>query len=96
MATKNKRLIGIVLTVILLLFIPLIAMLFTNEVNWAISDFFVAGALLLGTGLMIEFVIRKVKQSKYKIVIILAIVAALFLIWMELAVGMFGTPFGGS
>ncbi len=93
---KNKRIISILLTAILLLLIPLIAMLFTNEVNWTISDFFIAGALLIGTSLMIEFVIRKVKQSKYKIVIILAIIAVLLLIWMELAVGIFGTPFGGS
>jgi len=93
---KNKRLIAIVLTATSILFIPLIAMQFTNEVNWAISDFVVAGALLFGAGLGIEVVIRSVKQTKYKFLISLAILALLCLIWMELAVGIFGTPFGGS
>jgi hypothetical protein len=48
---------GIVLTVLLL--IPLIAMQFTNEVNWTLFDF---GAFL-GTGFICELVIRKVKNQ---------------------------------
>jgi len=93
---KNKRLIGIVFTVALLLCIPLIAMQFTNEVNWDPEDFIVAGVLLLGTGLMCELVIRKVKKFEYRVAICAAILIALFLIWGELAVGLFGTPFAGS
>ena len=89
---KNKRLILIIFTTIILLFIPLIAMQFTNEVNWKVSDFVVAGALLIGTGLMCELVIRKVKVTKYRI----AFLTVLILIWTELAVGIFGTPFGGQ
>jgi hypothetical protein len=58
---ENKRLMGIVLTVVVLLLIPLIAMQFTNEVNWTLFDFVVAGVLLLGTGFICELVIRKVK-----------------------------------
>lgn len=65
-------------------------------INWVISDFIVAGILLLSTGLLIEIVIRNVKNSKYKIVIILSILAVLCLVWAELAVGIFGTPFSGS
>ena len=59
MITKNKRLLGIILTVVLLLMIPLIAMQFTNEVKWSFPDFIVAAVLLLGTGLMCEFVTSK-------------------------------------
>ena len=83
---KNKRLILIIFTTIILLFISLIAMQFTNEVNWKVSDFVVAGALLIGTGLMCELVIRKVKVTKYRIAICFAF----------LTVGIFGTPFGGQ
>ena len=96
MITQNKRLIGIVLAVALILLIPLIAMQFTNEVNWNVFDFVVMGSLLLGTGLMCELVIRKVKNKDYRIGILAVIVVALFLIWAELAVGIFGTPFAGS
>jgi len=96
MITKNNRLTAIVLSVALLLLIPLIAMQFTDEVNWSLFDFIVAGVLLLGTGLLCEFVIRKVNKIKYRIAICAALLAALFLIWVELAVGIFGTPFAGS
>jgi hypothetical protein len=54
------------------------------------------GVLLLGTGLMCELVLRKVKKIKYRIAICGAILVVLLLIWMELAVGIFGTPFAGS
>jgi ABC-type Mn2+/Zn2+ transport system permease subunit len=96
MITKNKRLIGIVLTVALLLLIPLIAMQFTEEVNWTLFDFVVAGVLLLGTGLMCEYVMRKIKKIGYRVALVGAVLLALFLIWAELAVGIFGTPFAGS
>ena len=92
---QNKRLIGIILTVLLLLLIPLIAMLFTDEVNWTVLDFVVAAILLLGTGLMCELVMRKINQIKYRIAICIILLAALVLIWAELAVGIFGTSFGG-
>ena len=94
--TQNKRLIGIVLTVALLLLIPLIAMQFTDEVDWKLPDFIIMGVLLLATGLLCELVMRKVKRLKYRIIICGALLVALFLIWAELAVGIFGTPFAGS
>jgi len=96
MITKNKRLIGIMITAALLLLIPLIAMQFTDEVNWTLFDFVVAGALLLGTGLMCELAIRKIHKMKYRIAICVALLAVFLLIWAELAVGIFGTPFAGS
>jgi hypothetical protein len=93
---RNKRLIAIVFTAALILLIPLIAMQFTNEVNWNLFDFVVAGGLLLGTGLICEFVLRKVTKMQHRIAICAGILALFFLIWIELAVGIFGTPFAGS
>ncbi len=93
---KNKRLIGIVLIVVFLLLIPLIAMQFTDEVNWTLLDFVVAAVLLLATGLSCELVIRKVNKTRHRIAICLAILATLLLVWGELAVGIFGTPLGGT
>jgi hypothetical protein len=54
------------------------------------------GVLLLGTGLMCELVMRKVKKKQHRIALCLALLAALFIVWAELAVGIFGTPFAGS
>lgn len=96
MITQSKRLIGIVLTVAHLMLIPLVAMQFTDEVYWTLADFVVAGILLLGTGLICEFVMRKVKNRAYRITVIAIVLAMLFLIWTELSVGIFGTPFAGS
>ncbi len=96
MLTKNKRLIAIMLTVALLLLIPFIAMQFTNEVNWSPFDFVAMGILLSGTGLMCELVLRKVKNSGYRIAICVALLVLLVLLWIELAVGIFGTPLAGT
>ncbi len=93
---QNKRLTGILLSAALLLLIPFIAMQFTTEVNWTIADFLMAALLLFGTGLLCEWVIRKVKKSSYRILLCVAILTTLILVWIELAVGLFGTPLAGS
>ena len=84
---------GIVLAI---LSIPLIAMQFTKEVKWDLADFVIMGTLLLITGLGIEMVTRKIKSFNLRLIITLAILFLLFLIWAELAVGIFGSPFAGS
>ncbi|GHA56280.1 hypothetical protein [Pontibacter akesuensis] len=96
MITQSKRLVGIVLGVVLILLIPLLAMLFTDEVNWTLFDFVAMGVILLGTGLLCELAIRVVKNLDYRIGLIAAILVVFFLIWAELAVGIFGTPFAGN
>ncbi|MBT5078816.1 MAG: hypothetical protein HN820_05115 [Candidatus Marinimicrobia bacterium] len=93
---QHKRLTIIVSIAVFLLLIPLISMQFTNEVNWTLSDFVVAGILVLGTGLMYELVLRNINQLKYRIAICGALQFALIMIWVELAVGIFGIPFGGN
>ncbi|MCM2302574.1 MAG: hypothetical protein NDI80_08110 [Flavobacteriaceae bacterium] len=93
---KNKRLLIILATVLILLLIPLVAMQFTNEVDWNIFDFTIMGILLLGTGLLIELVLRKVKDGINRILISVIVLLVFFLVWAELAVGIFGSPFAGS
>ncbi|HET8837950.1 MAG TPA: hypothetical protein VFM82_03035 [Flavobacteriaceae bacterium] len=93
---NNKRLIAILVTATALLLVPLIAMQFTNEVKWGLFDFMVMGVLLFGTGLLCEFVLRKIKSLGGRIAFCVLILFFFFLIWAELAVGIFGTPFAGS
>jgi hypothetical protein len=71
-------------------------MRFTSGVKWGPFDFIIAGILLFGTGLAIEFVLRKVKKLEYRLALCAAILIGLFLVWAELAVGIFGTPLAGS
>jgi len=96
MITANKRLGLILLSVGFFLLIPFLAMQFTAEVNWTSSDFIVMGILLLSAGLGIELVWRTVKKMEYRIIAGLAVLAVFFLLWAELAVGVFGTAFAGS
>lgn len=96
MITQNKRFVGIVLTAAILLLIPFTAMQFTNEVKWSPFDFIIAGILMLGTGLICELVLRNVSKIGCRIAICAAVLGISFLIWAELAVGIFGTPFAGS
>jgi hypothetical protein len=53
------------------------------------------GTLLLITGTILEVVLRKVTQTKYRILLCVLVMGAFVLIWAELAVGIFGTPFAG-
>ena len=93
---KNTRLLIIVLIGGTLLLIPFIAMQFDTGVDWKALDFLIMGVLLLGTGLLIDLVLRKISTTKNRIIICGIVLAVFFLIWAELAVGVFGTPLAGS
>tara|TARA_B100001063_G_C16462751_1_gene403917 strand:+ start:198 stop:482 length:285 start_codon:yes stop_codon:yes gene_type:complete len=93
---KNTRFLIIVLIVGALLLIPFIAMQFDTGVDWKALDFLIMGVLLLGTGLLIDLVLRKISTTKNRIIICGIVLAVFFLIWAELAVGIFGTPVAGS
>ena len=96
LSSHKLRIIIILSVTTFLLAIPMVAMQFTDEVMWAPSDFVTAGILLLSTGFAIELVIRNLKTGILRTIVLLAILLALFLIWVELAVGIFGTPFAGN
>jgi peptidoglycan/LPS O-acetylase OafA/YrhL len=92
----TQRVATVIVIVALILLIPLVAMQFTKEVNWDLTDFITMGILLFITGMGIEIVTRKVQSTKLKLALTLTILFILFLIWAELAVGIFGSPFAGS
>jgi len=87
----------IILSIIaLLLLIPFIGMQISNEVHWSVFDFLVAGGLLTITGFAIDFVIRKTKSVNRRFLLITALALLFLLIWIEIAVGLFGSPIAGS
>ncbi|MEL6969466.1 MAG: hypothetical protein AAFZ63_02075 [Bacteroidota bacterium] len=96
MTAQNKRFLNMVLGIPLLLAIPFVAMRFSGEVNWTLGDFIVAGGLLLGLALVIEAILRVVTQRRHRILLFVVVFVLFVLLWAELAVGVFGTPFGGS
>ena len=79
-----------------ILLIPLIAMRLTNEVNLSLFDFIIMGAMLTITGLLGEIIFKKVKKYKHRVTLYVVVAIIFLLIWAELAVGIFGTPFAGS
>jgi hypothetical protein len=81
---------------LLLLMIPLIGMYISKENKWSLFDFVTMGILLLTLSFGIKQVLKTTKDIKYRILILGVILIIFFLVWAELAVGIFGTPFGGN
>ena len=91
-----KKLSFLPYSLLLLLLIPLTAMQFSSEVNWSLFDFVIMGVILLALGFSIRFIRNKKSVLKYPLLMIIAVVVLFFIIWAELAVGIFGSPIAGS
>ena len=75
----------------LILLLPLVAMQFTDEVNWDVSDFVIFGALLVGVGITYELAARMTGNTAYRAAIGVALAAAFILVWVNGAVGIIGS-----
>ncbi|MBO6535095.1 MAG: hypothetical protein JJ966_02655 [Balneolaceae bacterium] len=74
----------------LIVLIPLIAMQFTSEVVWTLSDFIIGWAILFSIGFAYQAIARKSQQVTFKIATGIATFTTLFIIWANLAVGIIG------
>jgi hypothetical protein len=92
----NKGQWAVLAVVALLLLVPFTAMQFTAEVNWSPFDFALMGALMLLTGFALEWVARKTTARPKRLLLMAGVLLAFLLVWAELAVGVFGTPFAGN
>lgn len=91
---KNWKYLFLIVTGILL--IPGIAMFFTDEVSWSFFDFLIAGFLLFGFGSLLIYISKKITSKKYRLLLMAAVLLLLLLVWIEMAVGIFGSPIAGS
>lgn len=80
----------------MLLLIPFIGMQYSNEVNWSLNDFIIMGIILLSFGTFINKIIYHVGGFNRRVILILTSIILFFLLWAELAVGLFNSPFAGS
>lgn len=80
----------------LLLATAFIGNMFVEGFNWSAFDFLIAGILLFGTAFIINLIVKSSKTMLVKILIAAIVLLVLALVWIELAVGIFGTPFAGS
>jgi len=76
---------------VLILLLPLVAMQFTDEVNWDVADFALFGALLIGAGVLYELAVRKTGDNAYRAAVGVALAAAFILVWVNGAVGIIGS-----
>lgn len=81
---------------VILLSIPLIAMQFSKNWNWSSLDFVAAGVILFGTTFIIKMILERFTTTKSRLILIGITLIILLLFWIELAVGIFGSPFAGS
>ena len=75
-----------------LLLLPLVAMQFTDEVNWTAGDFVFAAVLLFGTLGTYELAVRRTGSLTYRAAVIAALAGAFLLIWINGAVGITDGP----
>jgi len=92
----GKRHFVILGLVTLILLVPLIAMQFSQEVSWNWADFLIMGLLLVLTGFAPDYVRGKFRSPKTRVLIMAGILTAFRLIWIELALGIFGSPIAGN
>jgi hypothetical protein len=81
----------VALVTAVILFIPLVAMQFTNEVNWSVSDFLIMEVLIFTTGFSYMLLTRLTSNIIYKAAVALGIASTFLLIWANLAVGLIGS-----
>lgn len=74
-----------------LLLLPLVAMRFTDEMDWDETDFIVFGAMLFGACGAWELAARMTANIAYRAAVAVALAAAFILVWMNLAVGIIGS-----
>lgn len=87
--SKPKRVLLIALLTLTILSVFLVATFVSSEVNWSPFDFIVGGTLIFSFGLLINFILLKVKERKFKIFLSAGVILIFLIIWAELAVGIF-------
>ena len=70
-------------------YVPLVAMLFTKEVNWGIEDFVAAGVLLFVAGMAYSLATRKARSAVQRLAVAALVLVVLAAVWAQLAVGLF-------
>jgi hypothetical protein len=87
----RHQMIYVAIATIVILLLPLLAMNFTDEVNWGIGDFIVMGSMLMFAGFGYLMISNLSTNSAYKVASAIAIAIGFFILWSNLAVGIIGS-----
>jgi hypothetical protein len=74
---------------LIILIIPLVGTILFDQIDWGILDFLIMGIILLTVGIALSAVSHKIKNSTKRLFYNFVIILIFFLIWAELAVGIF-------
>jgi hypothetical protein len=77
--SSYRSVVRVALVTACILLLLLVAMQLTDEVRWGVADFVLAGALLGGTGLLLELAVRRPGNVVYRVVATAIGVAAVVL-----------------
>lgn len=91
-----KQFVYLILAILGLLLLPLIGDLISSEVHWSLFDYSVMALLLTIMGLIAILVYNRFKNSELKFLYYVVIALIFVLIYIELAVGLFGSPIAGD
>ncbi|HZG01132.1 MAG TPA: hypothetical protein VEY71_09020 [Chitinophagales bacterium] len=91
MSTLRRNIVRVAVITAAILIIPLVAMLFTDEVNWTFGDFVAMGLLLFGSGAAFELAASRGNGLIFRGAVGLAVASGLLLTWINLAVGFIGS-----
>ena len=91
MSIINKRIYRWAAFIFGSLCIPLLAMQFTEEVQWSPSDFLIMGGALAFIAFAYEFISRKSEKRFYRIASAIGLAGAFLLFWVNAAVGIIGS-----
>lgn len=86
----SRSILGVGMVTGLILLVPMLAMKFTDQVDWSASDFIIMGALLFGVGMAYTLTTMGEPNIVYRVAMALGLGGTLFMIWANLAVGLIG------
>lgn len=87
----SRSILRVAIATVLLLMIPLVAMQFTDEVDWDLPDFIIMGILLFSAGFSYVLIAQHTKGIVHRLAVASAIGTTLLMIWANLAVGLIGS-----
>lgn len=91
-----KQVLKLILGLESILLVPMLVQLFLKAVQWSLFDYIVMGVLLLGLALGITLVYKMRTNKNKRRILLLVVLILFFILWAELAVGLFGSPLAGN
>ena len=91
-----KQVLKLILGLESILLVPMLVQLFLKAVQWSLFDYIVMGVLLLGLALGITLVYKMRTNKNIQRILLLVVLILFFILWAELAVGLFGSPLAGN